>query len=251
MDIALRDRFVALWTKYFGPADLPLALFYTDDPAGLEVAPPASGRRCMVGDLVKVREGQPLCAEAHSIGCMGGKRYLGFSDELMPNFEYFLSYGIPGQMDGERYKKSPELVREAMGRQKTFHAPARYFVAKRWDQLAEGDTPAVVVFFAKPDVLAGLFTLANYDEVDAYGVVAPFGAGCGTIVQYPFFENASDHPRCVLGTFDVSARPFVPADALSFSVPMKKFATMVANMDESFLVTKSWGAVHRRIEKGA
>lgn len=29
----------------------------------------------------------------------------------MPNFEYFLSCGIPGKLEGERYKKTPELVR--------------------------------------------------------------------------------------------------------------------------------------------
>lgn len=250
MDITLRDRFVELWKKYFGPAELPLAIFYADEAGALEVAPAASGRRCLIGDLVKVRQGKPLCLSAQGVGCPGGKRYLGFSDQLMPNFEYFLSYGIPGKLEGERYKKTPELVREAMSRQKPFKAPAQYFIAKRWDQLAAGDNPAVVVFFASPDVLSGLFTLANFDEVDPYGVVAPFGAGCGTIVQYPYLENESDHPRCVLGTFDVSARPFVPADVLSFSVPMRKFAAMIAHMEESFLTTHSWSLVNRRIQKG-
>jgi hypothetical protein len=47
--------------------------------------------------------------------------------------------------------------------------------------------------------------------------------------------------------FDVSARPFVPGATLSFAVPMNKFAAMIDNMDESFLITKSWAAVRRRI----
>jgi hypothetical protein len=47
--------------------------------------------------------------------------------------------------------------------------------------------------------------------------------------------------------FDVSARPFVPAGTLSFAVPIKKFLTMVANMEESFLITQSWDKVRRRI----
>jgi hypothetical protein len=29
---------------------------------------------------------------------------------LRSGFEYFLSYGIPGKMEGERYKKSLDLV---------------------------------------------------------------------------------------------------------------------------------------------
>jgi len=34
----------------------------------------------------------------------------------MPHFEYFLSCGIPGKLEGERYKKSPELVKEFRAR---------------------------------------------------------------------------------------------------------------------------------------
>jgi hypothetical protein len=59
----------------------------------------------------------------------------------------------------------------------------------------------------------------------------------------------SESPRAVIGMFDVSARPSVPKDTLSFAVPMKKFETMIANMDESFLITESWRKVQRRIDR--
>jgi hypothetical protein len=72
------------------------------------------------------------------------------------------------------------------------------------------------------------------------------GAGCGTIVQYPLKESQSDHPRAVLGMFDVSARPGVDPNSLTFSVPMQKFEGMVANMDESFLITDSWEKLKNR-----
>jgi hypothetical protein len=98
-------------------------------------------------------------------------------------------------------------------------------------------------------VLSGLFTLANYDEAGAEAVFCPFSAGCGSIVLYPYLERASARPRAVLGMFDVSARPCVPGDALSFAVPMAKFERMVANMQESFLITKSWDQVRRRIHQ--
>ncbi len=42
-------------------------------------------------DLAKVRKGQSLCFEGDSMGCGGGKRYLGFTQEMRQNFEYFLS----------------------------------------------------------------------------------------------------------------------------------------------------------------
>jgi len=104
-----------------------------------------------------------------------------------------------------------------------------------------------VIFFARPDVLSGLFTLAGFDTADPNGVFTPFAAGCGSIVQYPYLERSSDSPRAVIGLFDVSARPFIPEDLLSFSVPLRKFETMIDNMDESFLTTESWRKIQKRI----
>ena len=70
------------------------------------------GHRCMIGDIVKVRKGETLCFNADTIGCAGGRRFCGFQSEITPAFEYFLSYGIPGKLEGERYKKSPEMVKD-------------------------------------------------------------------------------------------------------------------------------------------
>jgi len=83
-------------------------------------------------DIIKVLKGKPIALDKDSIGCMGGKRYLGFSKEIMPDFEYFLSYGKEG-LEGERYKKSPETGKEIMKRMPTFEAPAGYIVFKRID----------------------------------------------------------------------------------------------------------------------
>ena len=46
----------------------------------------------------------------------------------------------------------------------------------------------VAIFFAPPNVLSGLFTLANFDEPLPNGVIAHFGAGCASIVDYPYKE---------------------------------------------------------------
>jgi hypothetical protein len=120
-------------------------------------------------------------------------------------------------------------------------------VFKRWDALTAADNPEAVVFFARPDVLSGLFTLSNFDQVTVHGVVAPFAAGCGSIVQYPYLERDAEAPRAILGMFDVSARPYVPSDILTFAVPMRKFTSMVRNMEESFLITHSWEKVRQRL----
>ena len=194
-------------------------------------------------------KGRSLCFDGDSIGCFGGKKYLGYAKGLMPDFEYFLSCGIPGKIEGERYKKSPELVKKYMENIPSFTAPSKYIVFKRWDMLNESDNPEVVIFLANPDVLSGLFTLANYDSEDFDRVKTPFGAGCATIVLYTFLERQSDNPKAIVGVFDVSARPYVPANTLSFSVPMNRFIVMMEHMEESFLTTGSWTKVLKRIKK--
>jgi uncharacterized protein (DUF169 family) len=249
MDTSIKDKFTAQWQKYFGDTELPITFYYTDETGHAEMPKPPTGRRCVIGELAQVRKGKSLCYSGDLVGCFGGKRYLGFSEGTAPNFEYFLSYGIPDKLEGERYKKSPEIVKEMMKYSPNFKAPGKYIVFKRWDMLEESDNPEVVIFFAKPDVLSGLFTLANFDEADPNGVFTPFCAGCGSIVQYPYLEMKSERPRGVLGMFDVSARPCVTGDILTFAVPINKFIKMVENMEESFLITHSWELVHKRISR--
>jgi hypothetical protein len=143
MDIELKERFLRLWGTYFCGADLPIVFYYTNETTDVDLVKPPSGHRCIMADLAKVRAGHSMGFDADSIGCFGGKRYLGFGQELMPNFEYFLSCGIPGKLEGERYKKSPDLVKDFMKKSPTFEAPGRYIVFKRWDRLDPSDEPAL------------------------------------------------------------------------------------------------------------
>ena len=252
MDTALKERFITLWEKYFDGASLPIVFYYTDREDGAQKVKPLANpadHRCIVADISRVKNGKSLLFDVNSIGCFGGKKYLGYIEGFRPNFEYFLSCGITGEMEGERYKKTPELVKEVMKALPKFKAPSRYIVFKRWDKIEQEDNPDVIIFFGTPDVISGLFTLSNFDNAEPNGVICPFGAGCGTIVLYPYLEKLSNHPRGVLGMFDVSARPCVPADTLSFAVPMNRFVTMVKNMEESFLTTESWGKVRKRIAR--
>ena len=122
-------------------------------------------------------------------------------------------------------------------------------VFKRWDRLAAADNPDAVIFFARPEVLSGLFTLANFDQSDPNGVISPFGAGCSSIFYYPWLEQQKEEPKAVLGMFDPSARPCVPLDVLTMAFPMKKFIQVVGFMEESFLITESWGKVVKKIDR--
>jgi len=247
MDLQFRAYFSARWEKYFASAELPITYFYTNQPREDDLQESTRQGRCLICNLIPVRAGRAFVYSADTPGCTGGKRYTGFSQKLRTNFEYFLSCGIPGELEGERYKKTPQLVQKHLKRNPPFQAPAKYLVFKRWDRLAEDEQPVAVIFFAPPDVLSGLFTLANYDYAGPDGVIAPMGSGCASIINYPYLEAASDAPRCVLGMFDVSARPCVPENTLTFTVPMPRFEQIARNMDESFLITKSWDEVRDRL----
>jgi hypothetical protein len=152
-------------------------------------------------------------------------------------------------MEGERYKRNPELVNLYLLQHQPFEAPAKYLVFKRWDTLQPSDEPMVVVFFCTGDVISGLFTLTNYDFSAPDGVITPMGAGCASIVGYPLEQAALNPSRCILGMFDVSARPHVGQDELTFAIPFERFKQLVSYMDESFLITASWDKVkHRLVE---
>ncbi|MDD5772046.1 MAG: DUF169 domain-containing protein [bacterium] len=249
MNIGFKTKFLDLWAKYFDGAELPFIFYYTDEEGhGKAVKKPSISHQCLIAVLNLVRNGKSLCFSADSLGCSGAERYLGFSEvEISPSFKYFLSSGTEGKLEGERYKKSPEIVEDLLKNSPKFKSPAKYIVFKRWDKLEENDEPAVVIFYAKPDILSGLFTLSGFEETSRFSVIAPFGAGCASIIEYPYLENKKENPQAVIGMFDVSARPYVPKDILSFAIPMKKFKRMVDNMDESFLITKSWEKVKKRI----
>ena len=247
MDVNLKTEFSQKWDKYFPGAELPLAFFYADDEGHGRPLEATKKWRCVIGDLTRARRGTTAVLDSAAIGCGGGRRYFGFTEEISANFEYFLSCGLPGKVKGERYKKTPQLVKEGMDHQPGFDAPGKYIVFKRWDHLESADEPLAVIFFAAPDALAGLTVLANFDQATPYGVIAPFGSGCSSIVAYPYREYHSDNPRAVLGMFDISARPYVGSNILTLAVPWPKFVTMAANMDESFLVTDTWKTIRDRI----
>jgi hypothetical protein len=115
--------------------------------------------------------------------------------------------------------------------------------------LSLGEDPEVIIFFAPPDILSGLVVLTNYVAERPDAVYIPFSSGCGSILTHPLKEGEKENPRAVLGMFDVSARPFVEADILTLAMPTKLFLALLANQDESFLITKSWEIVRKRIAK--
>lgn len=231
-----------------GLKESPLGVYYTHDkPEG--ITPPKGISGCIIGLLKNARkEGKTVYFDRTHFGCPGGGYYLGFLEKPRPNIEYFLSCGIPGEMEGERYMKTPELAREYFKKIKPRRAPADYCVFKPIERLQDEIKPEVIIFFGTPDILSGLFTLTNYALERTDAVSTPFGSGCGTLLTYPLLEADKPEPRAVLGMFDVSARPMVEKDLLTLSMPYSIFLNLMENVSGSFLETESWKKVLRRIK---
>ena len=235
--------------EILGLKESPLGIYYTNDkPEG--VAPKEGISGCMIGLLQNARKkGTPVYFDKGHFGCPGGAYYMGFFASPRPKIEYFLSCGIPGEMEGERYIKTPERAREYFAKMIPRRAPATYCVFKPIEKFQTEEKPEVVVFFSSPDILAGLFTLTNYALERTDAVHAPFGSGCGTILTYPLKEAGKEQPRAILGMFDVSARPMVEKDFLTLSMPYVIFLKLLENVSGSFLETESWKKVLQRIQR--
>jgi uncharacterized protein (DUF169 family) len=239
-----------LWSEFrnaLGLKESPLGIYYTENkPEG--ITPKPGIHLCMIALLKKARrDGETVYFDKDHFGCAGGGYYMGFLVTPRPNIEYFLSCGIPGEMEGERYIKTPEIARSYFGKMSPRPAPAPYCVFKPIEKFQTGETPEVVAFFAPPDILSGLFTLTNYALEIMDGVKTPFGSGCSAILTHPLKEAAEGHPRAILGMFDVSARPMVEKDVLTLSMPYSIFLKLLENVSGSFLETESWKKVRERI----
>ena len=241
-----------LWKQFqeaLGLKEPPMGIFYTDNkPEGITPKEGISG--CMIGLLQQARKkGETVYFDKSHFGCPGGAYYMGFREIPRPNIEYFLSCGIPGEMEGERYIKTPERAREYFAQMKPRPAPASYCVFKPLDQFKNNEKPEVVALFAPPDILSGLFILTNYALERTDAVFTPFGSGCSTMLTYPLKEAEKEQPRALLGMFDVSARPMVERDILTLSMPYSVFLRLLENVPGSFLQTESWKKVLQRIQK--
>lgn len=74
-----------------------------------------------------------------------------------------------------------------------------------------------------------------------------FASGCCSIVTFAAKENRDGGRRCFIGMLDPSARPLVPRDELTFTVPLCRFREMMGTMEQSALFQKAYSVVRKRI----
>jgi uncharacterized protein (DUF169 family) len=251
----------------------PVALIWSDEkpPRAMEFAPGKWG--CVLFLLAAAAKGKTAVASRETFGCVGGGVGLGFGYQYrnFPGGEEcfcrFLSSGNagtePGQsigqgmgasgatsmaedyLLGERYLKSPALVKKFVASLPIMDIPTRYVVMKplRNVDFARDDVRSIT-FLVNPDQLSALVVLANYDGKDNENVTIPFAAGCQSIGICTFRENQREEPRAVVGLVDLSARKNLRRqlgrDVMSLSVTVRMFQRMEENVAGSFLERETW-----------
>ena len=204
---------------------------------------------CVLGLVWRARKKNvAACFDRERFGCLGGAFYLGFMKPYLTMHPAFISTGIPGILEGERYAQSPEAAGAFFDAMNPAPAPKPLLVVKPVSHFVD-ETPPVVVFFARPEVMSGLVFLTAFLTDDIESVRTPFGPGCSGLVTWPMKYLSRGERRGVLGGFDPSCRKFLKTDEMTFAVPYDLFREMIERWDESFLTTDTWKTVKKKIEK--
>lgn len=230
------QSFIHKFREAFGDAaPLPIAFGYSDLPCTEVRKVP----RCMIGAIRKVCDGEPLALCAGNVLCGGGSLYTAFApmQERIPQFV----------SETEHYKRTPEQVREYVGSLGIRLTEKTSLNFVRMDKAASLDGVEGILFFATPDILSGLCSWAFYDNDADDAVSTRFASGCCSIVSLAVNENRKNGRSCFLGMLDPSARPLIPANELTFVIPMSRFREMEQTMEHSALYQKAFSIVRKRI----
>ena len=251
----------AEFLKALGLLEEPLGMFYTDrEPADgfapnpghlptieeegrneVDFAAIAENFACVIGKIWLARKKQSVAYfDRDRFGCLGGAYFLGYMPKPLETNIHYVSTGIPGVLEGERYLPSPEATRRFYAAIAPRPAPKRFCVFKPLSRFEKDEQPELVIFFARPETLSGLHQLATFVTDDFNAVQSPFGSGCANIVTWPLKYLHEGEFKAVVGGWDPSDRPYMKPDELTFTVPFPMYRMMLDRWGDSFLTAPAW-----------
>lgn len=228
--------FLQQYQEAFGnEVPLPIVFGYSHTPAAEVRKIP----RCMIGAIRKVCSGEPLTLAAENVLCGGGSLYTAFAP-MRERIPVFVS-------ETEHYKQTPQQVKDYIHSLDIRPMEKPYLNFVRMDCLSSLDEAEGILFFATPDQLSGLCSWAFYDNNADDAVCTRFASGCCSIVTFAVQENRKQGRSCFIGMLDPSARPLMPANELTFVIPIHRFREMTQTMKDSALFREAFSIVKRRI----
>ncbi|BBO74222.1 hypothetical protein DSCW_16390 [Desulfosarcina widdelii] len=209
---------------------------------------------CVIGNIWLARKKK--CAafiSTEEYGCLGGVFYCSMMKPNLRFIEHYVTTGFEGTpVQGERYLPSPESMRKFLEKVDPRKAPAKYCIFKPLSLFSDNEEPEFVIFFARPEVLTGLFVQTTFTTGEVDCVASPFGAGCTNILAWPLYYKEKGLEKAVLGGFDPSARKFLKTDELTFTVPWSLYQKMLKALPESmFNVDGEWTSVRKKVDRSA
>jgi len=152
MDTGFRDTFIRLWSEYFPDSDLPVTFDITDNTRDIPHAPAPDGWRCLVCDLHKSAGVHRCFLMRPQSPAPAGRSLPGSQGREVLNSGISCRTERKGWSAGSGTKKRRNWsMRPPSGWKAIPHRERSLF--RRWDKLDEQDTPEVVIFFARPEVL--------------------------------------------------------------------------------------------------
>ncbi|MBN1945357.1 MAG: DUF169 domain-containing protein [Bradymonadales bacterium] len=223
--------------------DTPIiALTDTAPDAVFEPMVRGRGRACCFAYYPRWCRGETLVIERSDAefsspdrGCPGMQRAFGLAGAYPSWMAHFLTDGQNGAPQGEGLKASPELAQEFLDRVVSPKPQGDHLLV---GPLHLEHWPAVraITFFADPDRLSALMTLATYWSSDPDEVMAPFSSGCGLMWREML---GAGRDRAILGCTDIAMRKYLPPEIMCLSVSPWRFERMVDYPDDAFL-NRSW-----------
>jgi uncharacterized protein (DUF169 family) len=238
-----------------GLAHRPLAIILSDTCPDDALRFKEHAWGCVGAMMVTATRGRTVAFDRQTFGCPGGGVGLGFGDtyEGFP-IECLLSTGGKHRTgaghevdfgEGERFVDSPATARRWIDDLPLRQVPTEFVVLRPVDALAPGDEPALAWMLVNPDQLSALTFMAGFRRGAVENVTAPWGAACQSIL-FALAEAEREHPRGVIGFFDLSQRHRVDRELLSFTMPWPMLEEMAGAVDESFLRSEVWEKLRGR-----
>lgn len=240
----------ALLKEMLGLDESPIGFHYTDQEPEKAVTAVKKSRVCIYPFLNRVRRGEVAYLSREWRVCRGGAFYLGFKKSLMKGIGHFLSHGIPGRLEGERFKKTPELGQALSDDIEFIPATGEYIVFKPLKDFTVDEPPEAVTIYGNADVMGAMIVMANYAREGNDAVLTQFSSGCYSIITEPRIQakraKEGAKPKAILGSFDIACRPFIDPAIMTFSATADHMWEMAADMGESFLTVNPWLKIRGR-----
>lgn len=203
--------------------------------------------RWVKGETLVVRRGEGEDFRSPRHGCPGLQSHFGFTKKYPPWMANFLTDGKNGAPLGEGLKASPALAQEYLDRI-VYPQPSADTVLMGPLRLDRWRDIRTVTFFADPDRLSALMTLAAFYSADPETIQAPFSSGCGQLWEV-FGHHRQD--RAVIGCTDIAMRRYLPRDILCLTVTPARFEQMTDFPDDAFLMRSWWQELMEARQKNA